>query len=102
MEDRFAAADTIIFLDLPRWRCLLNTLLRFLRYRGRVAPHMPPGCVERFDLEFYLWIWTFTRSHRPRLLGLIEKYRPDRRIAILRSRREIAGFLDDLPTTHGV
>jgi len=93
MDVRFAAADTIVFLDLPRWRCLVNTFTRFLRYRGRVAPHMPPGCVERFDASFYRWIWTFHRTHRPGILDKLARHAGGRRVIVLRSRGDIAGFL---------
>ena len=93
MEVRFAAADTIVYLDLPRWRCILNTFGRFLRYRGRVAPNMPPGCVERFEWSFYRWIRDFQRTHRPGILAKLDRHATGRRIVILRSRREIARFL---------
>ncbi len=93
MDVRFAAADTIVFLDLPRWRCLLDTLRRTLRHLGRVSPNMPAGCVERLDLSFILWIWKFRRTHRPGILEKIGRHSTGRRIVILRSRREIAGFL---------
>jgi adenylate kinase family enzyme len=35
---RFARADTIIFLDLPRRTYLRRVLLRTLRYRGQIRP----------------------------------------------------------------
>jgi len=96
MEVRFAAADIIIFLDLPRWRCLVNTVLRILRDHGKVRPHMPPGCPEQFDLPFLMWIWNFNRTHRPGILEKLARYAAGRRVVILRSRREIAGFLSSL------
>lgn len=98
MDVRFSAADTIVFLDLPRWRCLINTFSRFIRYRGRVAPKMPPGCVERFEWSFYRWIWNFPRTHRPGILEKLARHAVGHRIVILRSHRETERFLDEFKT----
>jgi len=43
MEIRFAAADTIVFLDFPRRICLWRVLRRQLMYRGRSRPDMTEG-----------------------------------------------------------
>ncbi len=93
MDVRFAAADTIVFLDLPRWRCLLNTFLRYLRNRGGITRDMPAGCVERFDRSFYAWIWNFRRTHRPGIVEKIGRHAPGRRVVILRSHGEADAFL---------
>jgi hypothetical protein len=44
MELRLAAADTIIYLDLPPPLCLWRVFLRFWRYRGRSRPDVAAGC----------------------------------------------------------
>src|SRR5436190_2972633 len=40
LELRLAAADTVIFLDLPRILCLGRSLKRWLTWRGRTRPDM--------------------------------------------------------------
>ncbi len=47
-----AAADTVIFLDTPRLRCLWRVLERVLSYRPGTRPDMAEGCHERFNLGF--------------------------------------------------
>lgn len=52
---RFARADAVVWLDVPRARCLLGAVGRSWRNRGRAV--QAEGCPERFSLEFYRWIW---------------------------------------------
>ena len=54
---RLAAADTVVFLDLPAWRCLWGVLKRRLRFRGRLRPDI--GVYDRINAEFLRWIWSF-------------------------------------------
>ena len=93
MEIRLARADTIVFLDFPRWRCIGRVLRRVWRFRGRSRPDLAPGCPERLDAEFLLWLWRFPRRSRPRVVELIGRHRPGRRIEILRSPRDVRRFL---------
>lgn len=46
---RLAAADTIVFLDLPRAVCLWRVLGRWPRHRGTARPDLAPGCPETLD-----------------------------------------------------
>ena len=95
-EIRLAAADTIIFLDLPRRVCLWRVLTRRLRYRSRSRPDMGPGCEERLSWEFLRWVWEYPSSRRPGVLRKLEEYAPGRRIVRLRSRREVRAFVASL------
>jgi adenylate kinase family enzyme len=74
LELRLHAADTVVFLDLPRWRCAWRVTFRVLRGRG--AANTAPGCPERFDrrhLRFLRYIWGFRRTARPQLLQHLEE-----------------------------
>lgn len=69
LELRLPAADTVVFLDLPAWRCAWRATWRALSGRG--AANTAPGCPERLDrrhLRFLLYIWRFPKNARPRLL----------------------------------
>ena len=52
MDVRLAAADTILFLDLPLLLCIWRVCRRFWKYRGRSRPDMTPGCPEKIDFVF--------------------------------------------------
>ena len=42
LDRRMARADTVIFLDLPRWRCLVRAIKRLLKYRAATGPTSRP------------------------------------------------------------
>ncbi|MBI4312103.1 MAG: DNA topology modulation protein [Chloroflexi bacterium] len=90
---RFAAADAIVFLDLPRRLCLWRVVKRRLQFRGKQRPDMAPGCPEKLDLGFLRWIWAYPTASRPEVLRLMEEASHGRRIYRLRSRKEVARFL---------
>ena len=78
----------------PRLVCLAGALRRSLRRRGEAV--QAPGCPERLDLGFLRWIWRYPSDSRPRLDAALEHHGGRLRVVELRSRREAAGFLDDL------
>ena len=97
MEVRFAAADTIIFLDIPTVTCLLGAIQRFIRFRGRCRPDMTEGCPERLNRQYLKWIWTYRHDRRPRLLARLKGLKDSKHIVILRSRRAIRRYLENEP-----
>jgi adenylate kinase family enzyme len=96
LPERMEAADTIIFLDLPRSLCAAAVTRRRILYGVRRAPGMPVGSRPMFNVRLFRWIWTFPQDHRPVFLKLLETYAPGRRIEILRSRQEVRQFLRSL------
>lgn len=95
LESRLAAADTAVFFDLPRWRCLARILTRTLRWYGRTRPDMGPGCPERFDLEFVRYVWNFPRDHRPSIEVALDNA-PLLTVIRIRNDRDRAVFLASL------
>jgi adenylate kinase family enzyme len=93
LDLRLPAADTIVFLDLPRRVTLRRVLARWLRWHGRVRPEMPQGCPERMSLEFARWLWRFPREGRRRLLDAITVAGVEDRVIRLTSRRAVAAWL---------
>ena len=71
---RLQAADTVIFLDYPWWRCLGRVLKRWLQYRGRSRPDITEGCPERLNWEMIKWVSIdFPRHNRVRLRQLLQQ-----------------------------
>lgn len=105
MDIRLEAADTVVFLDLPRRVCLRRVFWRWLRDRGRTRPDMGVGCPERFpDRAFLKWIWGYRRTRRPgilRRLELLASQRSEKTIVRLRSPAEVKRFLGRLRRAHG-
>ena len=95
MEVRLAKCDTIIYLDFSRWACLLGMCQRILSSRGKTRPDMSDGCPERFSWEFVRWIWNFNKNNRARYYELLNGAK-DKRIYILKSRRQAQKLLDSL------
>jgi adenylate kinase family enzyme len=93
---RFAAADTIIFLDLPVLLCTWRIVHRAIggMSSGDARPDMADGCVEDGDWEFIKWVWNFPRESRPTILKRIEAHGQGAMIHHLRSRRAVRHFLD--------
>jgi adenylate kinase family enzyme len=98
---RFAACDTVIFLDVARRVCLWRVLKRRLLYRSGGRPDMAAGCNERFDLQFLLWIWSYPRRTRPKVLQRVRENSPGTETIQLRTQAEIEGFLAKVGTTLG-
>jgi adenylate kinase family enzyme len=89
---RLDRADTAIFLDFPGWLCLLRVALRAVRWFGRQrGDDMAPGCRERLDMPFLLYVARFSRNNRDRVLQALAGF--PGRVLVLRSNREVADFL---------
>ena len=91
---RLEKCDTVIYLDFPRWLCILGVLKRVLTTYGTVRPDMPEGCPERFDWEFLKWVWNFNRNNREKTWVQLEKL-PAEKVMILKNRREVRRFLQN-------
>jgi len=92
---RLAAADTVVFLDLPVWLCLVRVLRRWWRWRGRSRPDLPEGLPEKMDWTFLSYIvWTWPRSSRPSLRRDLGGWQGS--LIRLRSSAEARRFLERL------
>ena len=64
LDKRFKRADTIFYFDFSSVRCLYNAFKRMIhgRYFFKKRSDMAEGCREKFDMEFYKWIWNFNKN----------------------------------------
>jgi adenylate kinase family enzyme len=95
-DPRFARADTVVFLDLPRRVCLWRIFRRRVEEARRPRRDLPDGCPEELDLEFTRWVWNYPSKNRPDILGRLAALGPDVAVHRLRSPREVGRFLDSL------
>ena len=84
MELRFAAADTILFLDYPRLLCTWRAFRRGFTQRGRTRADMAPGCPERVDVGFLRWVWSYNSRVRPRVHALLSQLPASTNVVVLR------------------
>ena len=96
LDLRLAACDMVIFLDFPRLTCLWNVLKRRVMYHGRTRPDLSEGCPEHIDAEFLKWIWTFRRDKRPAIMAKLVSLDQNKRVVILKSRKQVNQFLGSL------
>lgn len=81
LEPRFRAADTIVYLDVPSWLCVLRILWRTTSQHGRVRADSAPGCAERLDWGFVRFTWEWNLRRRRRNLALVGSF-PGRTIVL--------------------
>lgn len=88
---RFGRADTVIAVARPQLACLAGALRRSMRNRGRSV--QADGCPERFQLDFYRWIWNYERDSRPRLDAALERH-PHLDVIELSTRAAMREFVE--------
>lgn len=94
MKTRLERADTIVFLDFGRARCLRGAITRRIRYRNQTRPDMSEGCQERLTWQFLKWIWDYPKTKRPGIEGMLaEAGALGKRVVVLRNYGEVTEFL---------
>ena len=90
-ELRIKYADTVIFLDYPLEICLEGVKSRIGKKRDDI-----PWIEESFDPEFEKFIISSSKTRRPELLKILDKYQEQLTIITLNSREEAEKFLLEL------
>ena len=96
MDIRLNAADTIIFLDIPRTICVYRAFKRMLQYRNKTRPDMGEGCEERFSFEFFKWIWEYPKTKRPKILDRLKQLSKEKEVIILKSPKEVENYIENV------
>ena len=97
---RIPACDTIVHLDVPRWRCLTRIAKRGLTYHltnGTSRPDLPTGCPEQLDWDFVEWVWDFHANIRPKVLATLRDLPASKTLISLRTITDVDRFVDALP-----
>jgi adenylate kinase family enzyme len=93
---RRAAADVVVWFDLPRTTCVVGILTRIATSYGRVRPEMAVGCPEKIDAEFFKYVWTFRQRQRPKLVKYFEGLRSDQSLVRFTDRSQADRYLLEL------
>lgn len=86
---RLMHADVIIFLDIPRYKCLWHAIKRAIVHRGNEIPGSPAGCKQRLFsfafLAFLKWIWHFDKRNKKIITAMLDELKDKKKIYVLRS-----------------
>ncbi len=97
LDIRLRAADTVIFLDLPRWVCAWRATKRRVQYANTPRPDIAEGCREPVldpTLPRFLHrILDYPDRARPDVLQKIEDWAVDKRFIWLKSTTDVNRFL---------
>lgn len=91
---RLPRSDIVLWVRMPRWRCLWGAISRAVKGYGKVRPEMAEGCPERLDLDFLRYIWNFEQRHAPIFERNFALYGPDVPVFQLKSRKQFRRLLD--------
>jgi adenylate kinase family enzyme len=93
---RMPRADSVVWLDYPRAVCMRRVLRRIIKSYGHTRPDLPPGCPEKFDLEFLRYVWDFPRTQRSRIPAGIDQFGGHLRVTRFGCDRDAENFLSAL------
>lgn len=94
------AADTVIFLDVPRHVCLWRCVKRNLHFLFRSRPELPDRCPEILIVpELIRIIWNFPKTVRPSILKYLYENTHNQDVHILKSDTDaehVCGLMQQL------
>ena len=96
---RTQRADMIVWFDIPTHICLYRVIKRIVTTYGQERDDSAPGCKERFDLEFLLYVLNFRRNKTSALLQKIAARPVNTELVIIRNDRDIKDLLNKFKTS---
>lgn len=94
---RLPRADTVLWFDYPRLKCLRRAIWRSVSSYGRVRDDMAAGCPEQFDLEFARYIWRFNDLERHGVARALREHGSHLMPVMFRKDGDVSAFLASLP-----
>ena len=86
-------ADTILWIEQPRWLSLVRAAWRSVDPRARRRADLPQGCRDGLNRETLAYIWTFERLASRHIEQVLEQVVPGKPVRRLRGDREVAAFV---------
>lgn len=93
MDIRLAAADTIIFLDFPKWLCLWRAIKRRFTYHKKTRADLGGDNYERTTWQFIWWIFNYPRQE---VLAKLAALEDTKQIIQVKSPHQLETFLRKL------
>jgi Adenylate kinase and related kinases len=101
LDHRLKRADAVVYLDMPRYLCIYGALKRRIQYHGKTRPDMNEKCPEKIDWAFFLWIWNYKKRSRSKVLNALDQAMDQKKIVILRTRKEVEKFTNGIKESGG-
>ncbi|MHC4952129.1 MAG: AAA family ATPase [Planctomycetota bacterium] len=105
LDIRIDAADTVIFLDLPLWRCFWRVIKRKAKNYCRLERSLPKRIQDeqkndiktiKNDLEFLWYVLMFKKNYNRSIREILERAKSDKRVIELNSPKEVAEFVGSM------
>lgn len=87
LQDRLKVSDLIIYLDYSTFAQIRGILTRYLKIGGKERKEIP-GCNEKFDLKFLIWVLHWRKTKRKDILKSIDKIDKSK-LLIFKNRRQL-------------
>lgn len=94
-ERRIEEADVVILMEFNRFKTVYRAHKRYKKYKNTSRPDMTVGCNEKFDFEFFKWLFYKgrTRAVKKRYNNIKNDYK--NKVVILKSQRQIDKYLKE-------
>lgn len=86
LDIRLDTCDTVIFLDVNRFKCIYRVIKRTLTSKSR--PDMAEGCEERFNMEFIKYLWDYPNKIRPIVMDKLNSVIESKNVIIAKSGKD--------------
>lgn len=93
LQDRLDKADLVIFLDYSLYTQISGVLKRYFKGRKKEKEEIP-GCKERLNKEFILWIIKWRKAGRLDIIKMINSLK-NKEVLILKNRKELNKWYKD-------
>ncbi|MBT4879388.1 MAG: AAA family ATPase [Alphaproteobacteria bacterium] len=91
----FPEADIIIFLNVPRYKCLWRVIKRRIVHRKTPRSDIPVHCPERLTWKFLKWIWNYDQTKTQRIFKAVEVYSHDHKFFVIKNNSELHDLLSN-------
>ncbi len=91
-KKRFELSDTIIILDLPRWKCLFRVIKRMM---VKSREDLANGCSNKIDINFLKYVWNYKNYQLVEIKNCVSQY-SDKDIVIFRKTHQVNRYIKEL------
>ena len=89
--ERVNRADLVIYLDYTSITALKGVIKRILKDHGKEKADIP-GCKEKFDMSFILYVATYNKQRRDIILDILHKGDKDK-LLIFKTPKELKKWI---------